>query len=64
MYAHTTHSYTHAHMHAHTHTHTHRVLCQGNGTEQKVFKKTKIPKEVFKELTDRMMDRNRELVSL
>ena len=60
--AHTrTHTHTHT-QHAHTHTHTHRVIYQGNGTEEKVFKKKGFQGR-FKR-TDRggMMDRNRELI--
>ena len=48
---------------AHSHTHTHApVAYQGNETEEKVFKKRKVFKEVLKELTGGMVDRNRELV--
>ena len=49
---------------AHTgmHIHTHTVVYQGNGTEEKVFKKRKIFKEDLKELTGRITDRNWELV--
>ena len=62
-HAHThTHSHTHTHTRTHTHTHT-PVAYQGNGTEEKVFKKRKVFKEDLKELTrGRMADRNRELV--
>ena len=53
----------HAHMHAHTqtrtctHTRTHTnthipVTYQGNGTEEKGFKKIKVFKEDLKELTE------------
>ena len=42
---------THTHIHKHTHTHTRtereRVVYQGNGTEEKVFKKRKVFKEDF-----------------
>ena len=56
MQAHT-HARTHAHSHTqmHTHTHTHTVTYQGNQgnkTEEKVFKKRKVFKEDFKELTE------------
>ena len=48
MQAHT-HATTHACMHvcAHTHTHTHRIVYQGNGTEEKVFKKRKVFKKII-----------------
>ena len=47
----------------HTHTHTHNcILYEGNGTEEKVFKKRKVFKEDLKKLTGRKTDRNRELV--
>ena len=49
------HTHTHrlAHARAHTHTHTHTpVACQGNETEEKVFKKRKVFKEDLKELTE------------
>ena len=44
------------HKHTHTHTHTHTPVAyqgsQGNETEEKVFKKTKVFKEDLKELTE------------
>ena len=49
-------------MYTHTHTHTHTVIHQGNGTEEKVFKKRTVFKEDLKELRGRMTDRNKELV--
>ena len=58
-------THTHAHTHTHTRAHTHRVVYQhqGNGTEEKGFKKRKVFKEDMEELTrGRMTDRNRELV--
>ena len=50
-----THIHTHTNAHTHTHTHTHTVAYQGNQgnkTEEKVFKKRKVFKEDFKELTE------------
>ena len=41
-----------ARAHTHTHTHTHRVVYQGNGTEERAFKKRKVFKEDLKEVTE------------
>ena len=43
---------TNAHTGMHIHTHTHTVVYQGNGTEEKVFKKRKVFKEDLKALTE------------
>ena len=40
------------HTHARTHAHTYTVEHQGNGTEEKAFKKKKVFKEDLKELTE------------
>ena len=42
---------THTHTNTHTHTHTHRQVSQGNGTEEKAFKRRKVFKEDSTELT-------------
>ena len=44
--AYTTNTPTHMHMHTHT------LVSQGNGAEEKVFKKRKVFKEGVKELTE------------
>ena len=41
-----------AHARTHARTHTHIVVYQGNGTEEKVYKKRKVLKEDLKELTE------------
>ena len=42
----------HTHTHMRTNTHMHRVVYQGNGMEEKAFKKRKVFKEDLKEVTD------------
>ena len=37
--------------HARTHARTHRLVCQGDGTEEKVFKQRMVFKADLKELT-------------
>ena len=45
-------THTRMHRHARTHARTHRLVCQGDGTEEKVFKQRTVFKADLKELTE------------
>ena len=43
-----THTHMHENTHARTHTHTHTVIYQGNGTEEKDFRKESVSRKIEK----------------